>query len=163
MADQAREQVERRQYDRRTGAAFLSLVAASNVLPWMELLLGETASFEPLAASEIRVAVGTCLVALVLLLGSWFSGRYRPVAEEPRIANPRRAGLQFSVAAAVANLLLAAAIRYLGARSLHALPASLAIFTVAWYLVLLPLEAAAGLALGRAGRMPGRRKDAVPL
>ncbi|HEV8117145.1 MAG TPA: hypothetical protein VGQ32_01400 [Thermoanaerobaculia bacterium] len=163
MADPVRDPVERRQYDRRTGVAFLSLVAATSVLPWMELLMGETASFEPLAQSEIRVAVGTCLLALILLLGAWFSGRYRSIPESPRIERPRRAGLQLSIAAAAANLILAGAIRYLEGSSLFGMPASLAIFTGAWYLVVLPLELAAGVALGRAGRMPGRRKERAPL
>ncbi|HKA35335.1 MAG TPA: hypothetical protein VKH43_00850 [Thermoanaerobaculia bacterium] len=163
MAERVREHVERKQYDRRTGTAFLSLVAATNVLPWMELLLGETATFEPLAASEVRVAVGTCLLAFLLLLGAWFSGRYRRIPETPRIRRPRRAGLQLSIAAAAANLILAGAIRYLGDSSLHGWPGRLAIVSAAWYLVVLPIEVAAGLALGRAGRMPGRRNEAVPL
>src|SRR5262245_48024163 len=163
MPEPDREQVERRQYDRRTGAAFLSLVAATNVLPWMELLLGETATFEPLAPSEIRAAIGTCVLALALLLGAWFSGRYRAIPETPWIGRPRRAGLQLSIAAAAANLLLAGVLRFLGGSSLYGMPASLAIFCTAWYVVVLPTEVAAGLALGRAGRMPGRRKDALPL
>jgi len=163
MAEPVREQVERRQYDRRTGVAFLSLVAATNVLPWMELLMGETATFEPLARSEVRVAVGTSLLSLILLLGAWFSGRYRPIPERPWIERPRRAGLQLSIAAAAANLILAGALRYLGDSSLSGIPASLGVFSAAWYLVALPLELAAGVALGRAGRMPGRRRDAAPL
>jgi hypothetical protein len=158
MANAVPEHMQRRQYDRRTGVAFLSLVAATNVLPWMELLLGETATFEPVAASEIRVAVGTCLLALLLLLGAWFSGRYRTIPDSPRIRNPRRAGLRLSIAAATANLVLAGAIRFLGESSLYGLPASLAVFSAAWYLIVLPLEIAAGVSLGRAGRMPGRRK-----
>src|SRR5712692_6126766 len=55
---------ERRQYDRRTGVAMLSLVAATNVVPWMELLLGRTATADLLAPSEIRVAVGSCFLAV---------------------------------------------------------------------------------------------------
>src|SRR6266542_5969193 len=43
---------ERRRYDRRTGVALLSLVAATNVIPWMELLLGETVTAELLAPSR---------------------------------------------------------------------------------------------------------------
>jgi hypothetical protein len=61
------------QHDRRTGVAFLSLVAATNVIPWMELLLGQTADAEPLAPSEIRIAIGTCVLALASLLCAWFS------------------------------------------------------------------------------------------
>ena len=71
-----------RQHDCRTGIAFLSLVAATNVIPWMELLLEKTATAELLAPSEIRIAIGTCFLAVVLLLGSWFSGRRNPVPEK---------------------------------------------------------------------------------
>jgi len=149
---------ERRQYDRRTGVALLSLVAATNVIPWMELLLGETVTAELLAPSEIRVAVGTCVLALVFLLGSWFSGRRSPLPARPWIRRPRTAGLWFSVAAALVNIALAGLIRYLGAGHAAGFPSELPIFLIGWYLAVLPLEVAAGLSLGRSGRMPGRRQ-----
>lgn len=149
---------DRRQYDRRTGVALLSLVAATNVIPWMELLLGETVTAELLVPSEIRVAVGTCVLALVFLLGSWFSGRRGLLPERPWIRRPRSAGLWFSMAAAAVNIALAAVIRWLGAGHTAGFPSELPTFVVGWYLVVLPLEIAAGLSLGRAGRMPGRRQ-----
>ena len=156
--DQAREVVERRQYDRRTGAAFLSLVAATNVIPWMELLLGETATSELLAPSEIRIAVGTSLLALLLLLGAWLSGRYNEIPAKPWIGRPRRAGLQLSIAASAGNLVLAGIIRFIGSTRMYGFPAELALFAAVWYLLVLPAGVAAAFALGRAGRMPGRRK-----
>ena len=150
---------DRRRYDRRTGVAFLSLIAATNVVPWMELLLGETATTaEPLPPSEIRVALGTCVLALLALLAAWFAGRRGKIPESPRIRRPRTAGLRFTVAAAAANLILAAAVRSVGVRPLPGV-AELTIFAAIWYLVILPLEIAAGFALGRAGRMPGRRRS----
>ena len=149
---------DRRRYDRRTGVAFLSLIAATNVVPWMELLLGETAAAEPLASSEVGVALGTCVLALLLLLGAWFVGRRAKIPESPRIRQPRTAGLRFAIAAAAANLILAAAIRSVGVRPAAGV-AGLPIFTAIWYLVILPLEIASGFALGRAGRMPGRRSS----
>jgi hypothetical protein len=152
---------ERRQYDRRTGVVFLSLIAATNVIPWMELLLGETRTAEELAPSEIRVAIGTSLVALIFLLGAWFSGRRNAVPGKALIREPRRAGLQLSLAAAGGNLVLAAVIKWLGARH-AAYPAELPIFAAAWYLVILPTELIAAFSLGRAGRSPGRRRDEVP-
>jgi hypothetical protein len=148
----------RRQYDRRTGVALLSLVAATNVIPWMELLLGETVTAGLLAPSEVRVAVGTCLLALVFLLGAWFSGRRSPLPARPWIERPRTAGLRFSIGAAAVNIALAAIIRWLGAGRAAGFPSELPIFLIGWYLVVLPLEVAAGLSLGRAGRMPGRRQ-----
>ena len=150
---------ERRQHDRRTGVAFLSLIAATNVVPWMELLLGETATSELLAPSEIRVAIGTCVLALVLLLAVWFSGRRNAAPEKAWIRHPRRAGLQFAIAAAAGNLLLAAVVRWIGARNAGS-PAELPIFAAVWYLVILPTELVAGFSLGRAGRAPGRRREA---
>ena len=149
---------DRRRYDRRTGVAFLSLIAATNVVPWMELLLGETAAAEPLAPSEIRVALGTCALALLLLLGAWFAGRRGKIPESPRMRRPRTAGLWFTVAAAATNLILAAAVRLAGVRPFPGV-AGLPIFAAVWYFAILPLEITAGFALGRAGRMPGRRSS----
>jgi hypothetical protein len=149
---------DRRRHDRRTGVAFLSLVAATNVIPWMELLLERTATEELLAPSEIRIAIGTCFLALVLLLGSWFSGRRKPVPEKAWIRGPRRAGLRFSIAAAAGNLILAAALQWLSKRRAPELTAELPIFAAAWYLMILPASLVAGFSLGRAGQTPGRRK-----
>lgn len=146
---------ERRRYDRRTGVALLSLVAATNVIPWMELLLGKTMTAELLAPSEIRVAVGTCILALIFLLGAWFSGRYNSVPDDPWIKRPRDAGLGFSIAAAAVNIALAVLVRRLGAGHAFGFPTELPIFVIVWYVVVLPLEVVAGLSLGRAGRVPG--------
>jgi hypothetical protein len=153
---------ERRRYDRRTGVALLSLVAATNVIPWMELLLGETVTAELLAPSEIRVAAGTNVLALGFLLGAWLSGRRNPIPARPWIARPRTAGLWFSIAAAAVNVALAGLIRWIGARHAPGFPQELTIFVISWYLVVLPLEVAAGFSLGRAGRMPGRRREPPP-
>jgi hypothetical protein len=153
---------ERRSYDRRTGAALLCLVAATNVIPWMELLLGQTTTAELLTPSEIRISLGTCVLALLILLGAWLSGRRNPIPARPWIRRPRTAGLCFSIAAAVGNLALAGAIRWLGSRRAYGLPAELSVFAGVWYLVILPLQAIAGFSLGRAGRMPGRRRDSGP-
>ena len=151
---------DRRQHDRRTGVAFLSLMAATNVIPWMELLLGETATAELLAPSEIRIAIGSCVLALVLLLGAWFVGRRNPAPETAWIREPRRAGLQFSIAAAAGNLILAGAMQWLSKRNVLDLPAELPVFVGAWYLLILPTSLIGGLSLGRAGRSPGRRNRA---
>jgi hypothetical protein len=137
----------------------LSLVAATNVIPWMELLLGQTATAELLAPSEIRVAIGTCVLALVFLLFAWFSGRRNPVPERAWIKEPRRDGLRFSLAAAAGNLILAGVIRWIGAARLLDFPLELPIFACVWYLVILPAGLVAGFSLGRAGRMPGRRRE----
>ena len=148
-----------RRFDRRTGVAFLSLVAATNVIPWMELLLGQTATAELLAPSEIRVAIGTCVLALVFLLFAWFSGRRNPVPENAWITEPRRAGLRFSLAASAGNLILAGVVRWFGSRRSLEFPQELPIFACVWYLVILPVGLVAGFSLGRAGRMPGRRRE----
>lgn len=147
------------QHERRTGAAFLSLVAATNVIPWMELLLGQTAAEEPLAPSEIRIAIGTCVLALVFLLCAWFFGRRNAATKNAWITEPRRAGLRFALAAAAGNLILAAAIRWLEVRRTLDVPRELPIFAGVWYLVILPIGLVAGFSLGRAGRMPGRPQE----
>jgi len=148
-----------RQHERRTGVAFLSLVAATNVIPWMELLLGQTAAADPIAPSEFRIAIGTCALALVFLLCAWFLGRRNPALENAWIREPRRAGLRFALAAAAGNLILAGAIRWLGVRRSLDIPRELPIFAGVWYLVILPIGLVAGFSLGRAGRMPGRRRE----
>lgn len=150
---------DRRRRDRRTGAALLSLVAATNVLPWMELLLGQTATAELLTPAEIRIALGTCVLALFLLLGAWISGRRSLIPARPWISQPRTAGLRFSIAAAAGNLAIASLFRWLGSRSLSGVPESLPIFAAVWYLLILPLQVFAGFHLGRACRMPGRRSE----
>ena len=150
---------ERRLSDRRTGPALLCPLAATNVLQWMELLLGQTTTAELLTPSEIRISLGTCVLALLILLGAWFSGRRNPIPARPWIRRPRTAGLRFTIAAAVGNLALAVAIRWLGLRRAYGLPAELLVFAGVWYLVILPLQAIAGVSLGRAGRLPGRRRE----
>jgi hypothetical protein len=147
------------QHERRTGVALLSLVAATNVIPWMELLLERTGAEEPLAPSEIRAAIGTCVLALVFLLFAWFSGRRHPASEKARLTEPRRAGLRFSLAAAAGNLILAGVIRWFGSRRSLDFPQELPIFACVWYLTILPAGLVAGFSLGRAGRMPGRRLE----
>jgi hypothetical protein len=153
---------ERRRYDRRTGVALLCLVAGTNVIPWMELLLGQTTTAELLTPSEIRVALGTCVLAFFFLLGAWLSGRRNPIPAKPWIRRPRTAGLRFAIAAAVGNVALAGVILWLGSRRVHGLPAELPIFAAVWYLVIFPLQGIAGFSLGRAGRMPGRRREPGP-
>lgn len=148
-----------RRYERRTGVAFLSLVAATNVIPWMELLLGQTAAEEPLAPSQLRAAIGTCVLALVFLLCAWFSGRRNPASAKARITEPRRAGLRFALAAAAGNLILAGVIRWFGSRRSLDFPQELPIFAAVWYLVILPIGLVAAFSLGRAGRMPGRPQE----
>ena len=153
---------ERRQYDRRTGVAMLSLVAATNVVPWMELLLGGTATAALLAPSEIRVAVGSCFLAVLLLLLTWFFGRRGPMPQRPRLERPRRVGTQLAVCAAGANLALAGAVLWLGAHRPIGVVAELPVFAALWYLVILPAEVFAAFALGRSGQDPGRRQAASP-
>ena len=146
-------------HDRRTGVAFLSLVAATNVVPWMELLLRQTAAAEPVAPLEVRIAIGTCVLALVFLLCAWFFGRRNAATENEWITEPRRAGLRFALAAAAGNLILAGAIRWLGVRRSLEVPLELPIFAGVWYLVILPIGLVAGFSLGRAGRVPGRPRE----
>jgi len=152
---------QRRQYDRRTGVAMLSLVAATNVVPWMELLLGRTATTELLAPSEIRVAVGSCLLAVIALLVTWYFGRRRPMPQRPRLVRPRRVGTQLAIGAAGANLVLAGVVLWLGAHRASGIATEPA-FAALWYLVILPVEIAAAFALGRAGQDPGRRRAESP-
>ena len=136
------------QHDRRTGVAFLSLVAATNVIPWMELLLGQTAAAEPVAPSEVRIAVAKRSRAESRLAWCAYLG-----------GDKRAAAAKFAaLAKSGADSPEGDEASFMAARSLD-IPLELPIFAGVWYLVILPIGLVAGFSLGRAGRIPGRPRE----
>lgn len=152
---------DRRRIDRRSGLAILALAAATNFIPWMELANGLTQTTETVGPREWGVGLGMCLLAGVLDAGMWLVGRRRRIPEKTRISEPRRTGLQASLAACAVNGLLAAAIVFLGTREVGGPLAEFGTFAFLWCLVALPLQLTAAFACGRASaRGAGRRQTA---
>lgn len=143
---------ETRLQTRRSGMTLLALVVTSNFVPWMELLVGTSATAELVNPTEYRVAVGSGFLAAVLILSAWLIGRRRPEPAAPRIARPRRTGLRLAALAVASNLLLTGAIHWLGTNPRFDPSTELAVFAAIWYLVMLPLEAVAAYCKGRASK-----------
>jgi hypothetical protein len=143
---------ERRRFDRRTGLVVIALAVVSNFLPWMELMTGQTATFEAVGPRELAPGVGLCLAAALLVAGAWLLGRRQPPPSGGRLADPRRAGLRAALATCAVNGLLTAAILFLRTREIG-------LFAFLWCLVALPVQVAAAFAFGRASaHSPGRRR-----
>jgi len=148
-------------YIRRTGVAFLSLVMATNCLPWMELVTGRSITSELVSGpSEYGVPAATCFLAAVLVISAWLSGRRLPVPAQPRIRRPRDAGLVLAIVCAAINIALAGTLRWLGAHQALNLGTEIWMFALVWYLVVLPLQVVAGFCKGRAS-IPVLRPAAV--
>jgi hypothetical protein len=150
-------------YMRRTGVAFLSLVMATNCVPWMELVTGRSATADLTGGpSGFIVAVVTCFLAALLVIVAWLSGRRRSVPPNPRIARPRDAGLVFAILASALNLALAGAIRWLGENESISFQAEFVLFAGTWYLLSLPLQLFAGFYKGRASIPAPRPAPSLP-
>ena len=157
---------ERRRFDRRTGLVLLALAIVSNLLPWMELATGQTATFETVGFRELAPGLGLCGLAALLVVAAWIAGRRPPVPARQRLTEPRRSGLQGILATCIVNALLTAVILYLRTREAGGPVGEFGLFSFLWCLVALPLQVAAAFALGRASvGLPGRRRTsaAVPI
>lgn len=156
---------ERRRFDRRTGLVLLALAVVSNFLPWMELAIGQTVTFEAVGLRELAPGLGMCMLAALLVAAAWIVGRRRPVPVEPRLLDPRRAGLRATLGAYAVNALLTAVILFLRTRETGGPLGEFGLFAFLWCLVALPVQVVAAFALGRASvRARGRRSTtgAVP-
>lgn len=156
---------QRRRFDRRTGLVLLALVVVSNFLPWMELEIGQTLTFEGVGLRELAPGLGMCLIAALLDAAAWLVGRRRPMPVEPRLTDPRSAGLRATLAACAVNALLTAVILFLRTRETGGPLGEFGLFAFLWVLVALPVQIVAAFELGRASvHSPGRRRtrEAVP-
>ena len=158
--------VERRRFDRRTGLVLLALAVASNFLPWMELGVGETVTFETVGFRELGPGLGLCGLAALLVAAAWIVGRRWPVPILPRLLDPRSTGLRGILATCVVNALLTAVILFLRTRETGGPLGEFGVFSFLWCLVALPVQVAAAFALGRGSvASPGRRLtlEAAPI
>lgn len=146
--------------ERRTGVAFLSLILATNLVPWMQLAEQATDSMRPPSPGESALVAASCFLAASLVIVAWLLGRRLPPERGPHIARPRDAGLALAVLVAVLNLTLAAVIHWRASGGSVSFHEELRWFTVAWCALVLPAQAAAGFCKGRASiPVPG---EALP-
>jgi len=141
---------QRTLYARRTGAAVLGLLVATNLVPWLGLLAGEMAASDALALWELAVAFGAYVVSAALLLAAWLLGRLRGAAAGTRIARPRLLGLKLAILAGALNLLLAAVVLLLGPGASVDPGVRLRLFAVVWISLVLPVELLAAYCKGHA-------------
>jgi len=144
---------------RRSGAVFLALVSATNVIVWLEPISRSRIAGDLASSSEIRVGLLSCLLAVGLDLTAWVLGR-RPRADRLENSKARRHGLQLSILSAALNLGLSAAILF-QAPYFTGPGALLSLVVAGWYLVLLPLQLAAAYWVGR-GTLLERRRIVAP-
>ena len=137
-------------FAQRTGLIFLVLVVATNFIPWMELLAGETATAEFAVPAEFFVAFGACLLAPVAVFGAWLSGRRTLVPANPRVARPRLLGLRLAILSAMLNLALATVIMAIGVNWPIGPIGEMELFGAVWFLLVLPTQVLAGFCKGRA-------------
>jgi hypothetical protein len=148
---------QRRRFDRRTGLVLLVLAVVSNFLPWMELAIGQTVTFEGVGLQELSPGLGMCTFAALLVAAAWLVGRRRAVPAKTRLTEPRRAGLRATLAACAVNGLLTAVILFLRTRETGGPLGEFGLFAFLWCLVALPVQVVAAFALGRASVQQGRR------
>lgn len=132
---------------RRTGVVFLCLIVATNFIPWMQLVERGIASTISLSPPESLLVMTSCLLATVLIVGTWLLGRRVP-ADWLQISRARDTGLLLALLAAAANLALAAVVH--GRAPGASFGSLLTWFSIAWYGLILPTGVAAAFFKGRA-------------
>jgi hypothetical protein len=145
--------------ERRTGVVFLSLVVATTFIPWMQLVEGGAdASF--ISPTESGLVLATCFLSVGGLIAAWLAGRRLPPETGPRVNRPRDAGLVLAILAAAANLLLAAVLRGRMSGAHGSFAQELQWFGPVWFLLVVPVQIAAGYCKGRAS-IPIRKPAGV--
>ena len=145
--------------ERRTGVLFLSLVVATNFIPWMQLAEGG-ADTSFISLTESGLVIATCFLSAGLLIAAWLLGRRLPPETGPRVNRPRDAGLVLAILAAAANLLLAAVLRGRMSGAHGTFAQELRWFGPVWFLLVVPVQIAAGYCKGRAS-IPIRKSAVV--
>ena len=133
---------------RRTGVVFLSLIVATNFVPWMQLAQAGIDSSLPPSPAESSLVIASCLLAAGLVIATWLFGRRSPPNPDRRTIDARDAGLVLALLAAGANLTLAAVLHRRAAGS--SFGAELKWFGIVWYGLVLPGEMGAAFYKGRA-------------
>jgi hypothetical protein len=133
---------------RRTGVVFLCLIVTTNFVPWMRLAEAGIDSTVPLSVGQSALAVLSCLLAAVLVIGAWLLGRRPTVAPDRRLtAKARDSGLALALGAAGANLALTVLVQR---RAGSSFAGQLKWFGPVWYGLVLPVGLIAAFFKGRA-------------
>jgi hypothetical protein len=133
----------------RTGWIILVLMAATNFLPWMEPLVGETLSEDLVAPASLRISIGACLLGAALVAFTWLAGRYATSALPRSVTRPRLLGFRIALLAAAVNILLGCALAYRGSTTVIG-PLRLGLAAgVLWFAAILPAEVVSAYLTGR--------------
>lgn len=133
----------------RTGWIILVLMAATNFLPWMEPLIGQTLSEDLVAPASLRISVGACLLGAALVAFTWLAGRYATSALPRLMTRPRLVGFRIALLAAAVNILFGCALAYRGsATAIGPLRLGLVVGVV-WFAGILPAEVVSAYLTGR--------------
>lgn len=132
---------------RRTGVVFLCLIVTTNFVPWMRLAEAGIDSTLPLSAAESGLAILSCLLAAVLVIGAWLLGRRVPVIPGQLTEKARDVGLALALLATGANLALTVIVQR---RAGSSFAGQLRWFGPVWYGLVLPVGLMAAFFKGRA-------------
>jgi hypothetical protein len=133
----------------RTGWVILVLMTATNFLPWMEPLIGETLSFDLVAPARVRMSMGACLMGAALVAFTWLAGRHGTTALPRQVKRPRLLGFRLALASGAVNVLLGSAVATFGSNASIG-GARLGMFVgVLWFAFVLPAEVVSSYLTGR--------------
>ncbi len=142
--------METREYrPQRTGWVILVLMVATNFLPWMEPLVGETLSPDLVAPGKLRLSIGACLLGAALVAFTWLAGRHASAPLPGAITRPRLTGFRIALGAAAVNIAFGIAVAGLGSRSSVGLGQLGLVVGVLWFAFVLPAEVFASYLTGR--------------
>ena len=133
----------------RTGWVILVLMAATNFLPWMEPLIGETLSDDLVAPSSLRTSIGACLLGAALVAITWLAGRHSTSPLPQAVTRPRLLGFRMALVSSAVNILFGCALAYRGSEA-AAGPVPLGLLVgVLWFIAVLPTQVIASYLTGR--------------
>ncbi|PYQ36969.1 MAG: hypothetical protein DMF54_11385 [Acidobacteria bacterium] len=133
----------------RTGWVILVLMTATNFLPWMEPLMGETLSFDLVAPARVRMSMGACLIAAALVAFTWLAGRHATTPLPRRIGRPRLLGFRIALVSAAVNVLLGSTVAAFGSHASFAGAPLGVVVGVLWFALVLPAEVVSSYLTGR--------------
>lgn len=133
----------------RTGWVILVLLAATNFLPWMEPLIGQTLSADLVAPGSLQTSIGACLLGAALVAITWLAGRHATSPLPPAVVRPRLLGFRMALGAAGLNILIGCLLAYRGTETAVG-PFNLGLVGgVLWFATILPAEVLAAYLTGR--------------
>jgi hypothetical protein len=133
----------------RTGWVILVLMTATNFLPWMEPLIGETLSFDLVAPARVRMSMGACLMGAALVAFTWLAGRHVTSALPRRVKRPRLLGFRLALASGAINVLLGSAVATFGSHASIGAARLGVLVGVVWFALVLPAEVVSSYLTGR--------------